>query len=186
MTVRQISAGAGEYELTTNQIFSDYEKELFTQGRVAGREGRQARSICWWFRQSIRSTPWCRPHRACRPRSWSPASSESMESSELARRIGLAWEKHARAAPSVLARDHRSGTSDGVREPGSPPAASLARGSRAPASTSGCACRKNAIGSRLHHRDVVGIALRRLERDLDGGRQDDVFTDLDSDMKNGG
>ena len=34
------------------------------------------------------------------------------------------------------------------------------------------------FGSRLHHRDVVGVALRRLERDLDSDRKDEALEDL--------
>ena len=30
MTVRPVSTGAGEYELADHQMFTDYEKELFT------------------------------------------------------------------------------------------------------------------------------------------------------------
>jgi len=32
-----------------------------------------------------------------------------------------------------------------------------------------------AMGSKLHHRDVVGVALRRLEEDLTKGAHDDVL-----------
>src|SRR5438445_10224845 len=41
MTVRPISTGAGEYELADNQIFSDYEKELFSHVvELAEKEGK--------------------------------------------------------------------------------------------------------------------------------------------------
>jgi hypothetical protein len=36
----------------------------------------------------------------------------------------------------------------------------------------------NALGSKLHHRDVVGFALRRLETELDGEKGQDVLRDL--------
>ena len=46
MTVRGVSTGAGEYELAENQLFTDYERELFT--RVVAWRKRKARpSICW-------------------------------------------------------------------------------------------------------------------------------------------
>jgi len=38
------------------------------------------------------------------------------------------------------------------------------------------------FGSKLHHRDVVGLALRRLEHDLDGARKEEVIEDLRKDM----
>jgi hypothetical protein len=34
------------------------------------------------------------------------------------------------------------------------------------------------VGSKLHHRDIVGIALRRLEQELKGGSPDKVIEDL--------
>ena len=34
------------------------------------------------------------------------------------------------------------------------------------------------FGSKLHHRDVVGLALRRLEKELDTASRDDILTDL--------
>jgi hypothetical protein len=35
----------------------------------------------------------------------------------------------------------------------------------------------------LHHRDVVGVALRRLEKDLEGDRTQDVLSDLPHELK---
>src|ERR1700676_282838 len=41
MTVRPISTGAGEYDLADNQLFSDYEKELFSHVvALAEKEGK--------------------------------------------------------------------------------------------------------------------------------------------------
>ena len=39
------------------------------------------------------------------------------------------------------------------------------------------------FGSRLHHRDVVGVALRRLEKDLSTERQDEVLEDLKRELR---
>jgi hypothetical protein len=35
----------------------------------------------------------------------------------------------------------------------------------------------------LHHRDVVGVALRRLQQDLETGQRDRVVEDLKKEMK---
>ncbi len=41
MTVRAVSTGAGEYELGQNQLFTDYERELFTRVvAMAEKEGK--------------------------------------------------------------------------------------------------------------------------------------------------
>jgi hypothetical protein len=35
------------------------------------------------------------------------------------------------------------------------------------------------LGSHLHHRDVVSVALRRLRQEISGDRREEVFLDLD-------
>jgi hypothetical protein len=42
---------------------------------------------------------------------------------------------------------------------------------------------QNRFVSRLHYRDVVGLALRWLEKDLAGERAQEVLTDLDRELK---
>ena len=39
------------------------------------------------------------------------------------------------------------------------------------------------VGSRLHHRDIVGLALRRLEKDLADGKREQVIGDLDHELR---
>ena len=39
------------------------------------------------------------------------------------------------------------------------------------------------FGSQLHHRDVVGVALRRLERDLDHGDRGRLLAEIESEMR---
>src|SRR2546423_6129542 len=43
MTVRPVSTGAGEYELSEKQLFSDYEKELLT--RVVSLEEKEGKHV---------------------------------------------------------------------------------------------------------------------------------------------
>jgi hypothetical protein len=38
------------------------------------------------------------------------------------------------------------------------------------------------FGSRLHHRDVVGVALRRLEKELESDRAADALRDLEREL----
>jgi hypothetical protein len=38
------------------------------------------------------------------------------------------------------------------------------------------------LGSRLHRRDVVGVALRRLERDIESDREGDVIADIEREL----
>ncbi|HWC96624.1 MAG TPA: APC family permease, partial [Candidatus Sulfopaludibacter sp.] len=92
MTVRPISTGAGEYELADNQIFSDYEKELFSHVvEVAEKEGKGVELLV---------VPAVNPFDAMadtasrlRASRLVTGVSTHMASDELARQIGRAWEK---------------------------------------------------------------------------------------------
>ena len=42
---------------------------------------------------------------------------------------------------------------------------------------------KSGCGSKLHHRDVVRLALQRLERDLSNGRDEEILTDLQREIR---
>ena len=39
------------------------------------------------------------------------------------------------------------------------------------------------FGSRVHHRDVVGVALRRLQKDLESEKRDEVLEDLNKELR---
>ena len=50
--------------------------------------------------------------------------------------------------------------------------------------TSGCSSSEDEeLGSRLHHRDVVGVALRRLQRDLDNHSRDGLITEIRGELR---
>ena len=44
-------------------------------------------------------------------------------------------------------------------------------------------CENSDCGSRLHHRDVVGVALKRLQRDLTGDRRTDAVDEVRRDIR---
>jgi hypothetical protein len=104
-----------------------------------------------------------------------------MDSDELARRIGLAWEKLP---------EPRHGFSLEIITPGRP-SVYVNLGPHPPRLWPQDLDRahdlwlrlQNRFGSRLHHRDVVGLALRRLEKDLAGERAQDVLTDLERELE---
>jgi hypothetical protein len=107
--------------------------------------------------------------------------SAKMDSEELARRIGLAWEKlpeprHAFSL-EVLAPDRPSVYVNlGPHPPRLwPEDLDLLHDLWLRLSS-------EVFGAKLHHRDVVGVALRRLERDLSGDRVAEVRKDLDQEM----
>ncbi len=167
MTVRPISPGAGEYELSDAQIFSDYEKELFSHVvEMAEKSGKPVELLV---------VPAVNPFDAMAQAANSLRASRMvtgvsarMESDELARRIGLAWEalpepRHPFSL-EVISPDRPSiYVNLGPHPPRLwPEDVDLLHDIWLELS------RTESLGSRLHHRDVVGVALRRLQSQLTG------------------
>ncbi len=49
-----------------------------------------------------------------------------------------------------------------------------------------CGCgfpKAKSVGARLHHRDVVGLALRRLEKELTGAEREEILRELEQDLR---
>ena len=180
LTVRQ--AGAGEYELTQEQIFSDYEKELFSHVvSVAEREGKPV---------DLLVVPGVNPYDAMvQAASILKASrlvtgvSARMESAELARQIGLAWERSPEPRHSfsleVISPDRESMFVNlGPHPPRLwPEDVDLCHELWLKLSDT------DSLGSRLHHRDVVGVALRRLLRDMQGPSRQSVIDDVEKELR---
>jgi uncharacterized membrane protein HdeD (DUF308 family) len=182
MTVRTISAGAGEYDLSDDQIFSDYERELFGHVvEIAEKEGKPVELLevpaVNPFDAMVQSASKLKVSRLV------TGVSARMSSEELARRIGLAWEslpepRHAFSL-EVISTDRPSMYVNlGPHPPRLWPEdvdrlhelwlrLSEAEG----------------VGSKLHHRDIVGVALRRLARDLTQGERDQVLKDLSEELR---
>ncbi len=184
MTVRTVSTGAGEYELSEQQLFTDYEKELFTRVvALAEKEGKPVELL---------TVPAVDPfdamvHTAANLKASRLVTGVSarMTSEELARRIGLAWERlpeprHAFSL-EVISPDR--------------PSIYVNLGPHPPRLWPEDVDRLHELwlrlaelegfGSRLHHRDVVGVALRRLERDLESDKRADVIEDLRKELRLG-
>ncbi|HKW96303.1 MAG TPA: APC family permease [Bryobacteraceae bacterium] len=181
MTVRPVSAGAGEYELGQNQLFSDYEQELFS--RVVAAAEKQGKTV------DLLVVPGVDPFDAMVQTAAKLQASRlvtgvslRMDSEELARRIGQAWEKLP---------EPRHSFSLEVICPGRP-SIYVNLGPHPPRLWPEDLDRlhelwlrlsESRFGSKLHHRDVVGVALRRLEQDLSGDRRDEVIEDLNRELR---
>jgi hypothetical protein len=101
-----------------------------------------------------------------------------MDSEELARRIGLAWERlpeprHPFSLEIITAGRPSTYVNLGPHPPRLWPE-DVDRAHDLWLRLTG----REGFGAKLHHRDVVGVALRRLERDLAGERRDEVVEDL--------
>jgi hypothetical protein len=178
MTVRPVSTGAGEYALSDQQLFSDYERELLTRVvAMAEKEGKTA---------DLLVVPGVDPFDAMvQTASKLQASrlvtgvSAKMDSEELARKIGLAWEKlpeprHPFSLEIILPGRPSVFVNLGPHPPRLWPE-DLDR-------THNLWLRlQHKFGSKLHHRDVVGVALRRLERDLEAD-EDTVVQDMEREL----
>ncbi|HYL39270.1 MAG TPA: APC family permease [Bryobacteraceae bacterium] len=182
MTVRTISAGAGEYDLADEQIFSDYERELFSHVvEMAEKEGKPVELLevpaVNPFDAMVQSAAKLKASRLV------TGVSERMTSEDLARRIGLAWERlpeprHAFSL-EIISPDR--------------PSIFVNLGPHPPRLWPEDVDRLHElwlrlsdtedVGAKLHHRDIVGVALRRLERDLTAGERDQVLKDLDDELR---
>jgi amino acid transporter len=180
MTVRPVTTGAGEYELSDQQLFSDYEKELLSRVvTMAEKEGKTVDLIVVPgvdpFDAMVQTAAKLKASRLV------TGVSPRMDSEELARRIGLAWEKlpeprHAFSL-EVITADR--------------PSVYVNLGPHPPRLWPGDLDRVHelwlqlqaAFGARLHHRDVVGVALSRLQKDLESDRRPEVLSDLEKELR---
>jgi hypothetical protein len=182
MTVRTLSAGAGEYDLTDNQIFSDYERELFSHVvEVAEKEGKPVELLVVPavnpFDAMVQSAAKLKATRLV------TGVSAKMPSEELARQIGMSWENLPEPRHSfsleVISLDRPSiYVNLGPHPPRLWPE-DLDRLHDLWRRLS----ESEDIGAKLHHRDIVGMALRRLERDLTDGNSEQVIKDLKDELR---
>ncbi|HYA17913.1 MAG TPA: APC family permease [Bryobacteraceae bacterium] len=183
MTVRQVTTGAGEYHLAENQLFTDYERELFSKVvEMAEKEGKTVELLVVPsndpFEAIVQTAAKLQATRVV------TGLSKRMESADLAQRIGLAWERLP---------EPRHPFSLEVIAPGRP-SHFVNLGPHPPRLwpedverlhdlwlqlTSG------PFNSKLHHRDVISVALQRLERDLNesSDRRDQALLDIESELR---
>jgi hypothetical protein len=182
MTVRTLSTGAGEYGLAPSQIFAEYEKELFTRVvTLAEKEGKTVDLLVVPgvnpFDGMVQTAAKLKASRLV------TGVSAKMPSEELARLIGLAWERLA---------EPRHPFSLEIISPGRP-STYVNLGPHPPRLWPEDLDRVHEMwlkltgefGAKLHHRDVVGVALRRLERDLESERSGEAVEDLRKELSKG-
>jgi hypothetical protein len=181
MTVRPLS-GTGEYALRDDQLFSKYEQELFSHVvTVAEKEGKPVELLVVPavdpFDAMVQTAGRLKASRLV------TGVSARMTSEELARRIGLAWEKlpeprHAFSLEVISSDRAPMYVNLGPHPPRLWPE-DLDRLHELWLRLT----EKEGLGARLHHRDVVGTALRRLERDLESGNAEQVIDELKREIR---
>jgi amino acid transporter len=176
MTVRAVSTGAAEYELGQNQLFADYEKELFTAVvTMAEKEGKKV---------DLLVVPGVNPFDAMVQAATKLQASRlvtgvsaKMDSEELARRIGKAWEKmpqprHSFSLEITSANRPSIFVNLGPHPPRLwPEDVDLVHEIWREISD-------QYAGAKVHHRDIVGVALRRMREQMHSGQRDDVIHDV--------
>ena len=182
MTVRPISTGAGEFELKEDQIFSDYEQELFSKVvELAEKEGKHVELLVVPavdpFDAMVQTATNLKVSKLV------TGVSERMASEELARHIGLAWERSPEPRhPFSLEIISPDRPSMYVNLGPHPPRLWPEDLDRLHDIWLRLSAQEN-LGSKLHHRDVVGLALRRLAGDLEAGKRDDIIESLERDIR---
>ncbi|MFN0172939.1 MAG: APC family permease [Bryobacteraceae bacterium] len=181
MTVRTLSTGAAEYDLAEGQLFAEYEKELFTRVvALAEKEGKTVELLVVPgidpFDAMVQTALRLKASRLV------TGVSERMPSEELARLIGLAWERQPEPRHAFSLEVQRPDRESIYVNLGPHPPRlwpeDLDR-----LHDIWLRLSSDRFGSKLHHRDVLGVALRRLEKDLVSERRDEALDDLSRELR---
>ena len=173
MTVRPLSTGAGEYDLTTDQIFSDYEQELFSKVvEMAEKQGKPVELLVVPavdpFDAMVQSAANLKASKLV------TGVSEKMVSEELAQRIGLAWEKLPEPrhpfSLEIISPDRPSMYVNLGPHPPRLWPEDIDRLHELWLKMSA----QQGFGHKLHHRDVLHVALQRLQEDLRNGKEEEI------------
>ena len=161
-------------------MFTDYEQELFTRVvSVAEKEGKTVELLV---------VPGVNPFDALvqtaarlRASKLVTGVSSRMDSDELAQRIGKSWEKlpeprHAFSLEIISPNRPSIYRNLGPHPPRLwPEDVDTVHGLWLDLS--------DEFGSKLHHRDVVGVALRRMVREMQSGMRGDIVHDVDVEIR---
>ncbi len=176
MTVRGVSsAGSGEYGLSEQQLFTDYERELFTRVvALAEKEGKPVELLTVPgvnpFDAMVQTAATLKASRLV------SGVSARMDSEELARRIGRAWEtlsepRHPFSLEIIAPGRPSIFVNMGPHPPRLwPEDVDLVHDMWLELSDN--------FGAKLHHRDVIGVALRRMNQELHSTGRPHVLTDV--------
>ncbi|MCU1292703.1 MAG: amino acid transporter [Bryobacterales bacterium] len=180
MTVRTLPPDS-EYDLTKDQIFGEDEKSLFTAVvTIAEKEGKPVELLVVpatdAFEAVVQTANLLKVSRLV------TGVSHQMSSDELARRIGLAWEnlpepRHPFSLEIITPDRPSTFVNLGPHPPRLWP-------EDVDKLHSLWLQMSNEVGSRLHHRDVVGLALERLQRELTGAEREAVINELNTIVQN--
>jgi hypothetical protein len=178
MTVRQLSAGDAEYDLRDDQVFAAYEQELFSH--VVSMAEKQGKGV------ELLVVPAVDPFDAMvqtasnlRAARLVTGVSARMSSEELAQRIGLAWERlppprHPFSLEVIVPDRPSTYVNLGPHPPRLwPEDVDLLHDLWLRLTA------EHDVGSKLHHRDIVGLALQRLRLELDSEQRAEILRSVE-------
>jgi amino acid transporter len=181
MTVRPLGPDS-EYELKDDQVFGTDEKELFSAVvNLAEKEGKPVELLVVPalnpFDALVQTASQLKVSRLI------TGVSPKMTSDELARQIGLAWERLAEPRhPFSLEIICPDRPSTFVNLGPHPPRLWPEDVDKLHDIWLGLSAEEK-LGSKLHHRDIVGYALRRLESELDSAQRAEILQQLSSEVR---
>ncbi len=177
MTIRTLNAGAAEFDLTDTQLFSRYERELFSHVvAMAEKQGKHVELLVVPgvdpFAAMVQAAQTLKASRLV------TGVSNTMSSEDLAHRIGRAWEhlpgpRHSFSL-EIIAPDRPSQYFNLGPHPPRLWPEDVERVHQLWLEASA----DPRVGSHLHHRDIVGLALRRLQSQLSGPERERVYMEL--------
>ncbi len=181
LTVRRVIAvNPSQHALAADQLFTDYEQLLFTKVvEMAERAGKKVELIVVPGNDPLAVV--MQTALRLKVSKIVAGVSYKMNIDELARRLGEAWE--AAGPPEqgltleLIARDGRSYFFDIGPHPPRLWPEDIDRAHRLWLKLT-----REKYGARLHHRDVVGVALKRLEKDMESVREKDVLRDFEREV----
>jgi len=178
MSVRSISP-ADEYELNADQLFTDQERDLFTQVvAIAEKEGKTIQLLVVpgvnAFDAIVQTATNLKSSKLV------TGVSSRMDTDELARRIGQAWEstpqpRHSLSLEIIPAGQPSVFVNLGPHPPRLwPEDVDMAHELWLELSAK--------FGAKVHHRDVVGLALRRMKKDFNDGARPEILSQVEADL----
>jgi len=180
MTTRSLSSRTGETDLSKDQLFTTYEQELFTRVvSLAEKEGKPVELLVVPninpFDALVQTAARLEASRLV------TGVSARMDSQELARQIGQAWERLPEPrhpfSLEIISPDRPSVFVNlGPHPPRLwPEDIDVVHNLWLELS--------DEFGSKIHHRDVVGVALRRMARELHGDERTSVMADTAEELQ---
>lgn len=182
MTVRIVTPDS-EYSLTGEQVFGSEEKALFTAVvNMAEKEGKPVELLVVPaldpFNALVQAATQLKVSRLV------TGVSPSMSSEELAKRIGMAWEQLPEPRHPFSLEIITPGRPSTFVNLGPHPPRLWPEDVEKLHDLWLTLSADNALGAKLHHRDVVGLALRRLEQDIAGPDREEALQQLAQELRN--